>query len=612
VGAQVSVTADPRLGTELLEYRLEELVGGGGMGVVYRAHDPRLKRSVALKLLAPALSGDDRFRERFLQETELAAALEHPNVVPIHDAGEVEGQLYLVMRFVEGGDLKRMLGEEGRLPPDRALAICAQLAAALDTAHARDLVHRDVKPSNVLLDRDGHVYLADFGLTRRLAEQAPGFEAGLSLGTPAYVAPEQIESKEVDGRTDQYSLACLLHECLTGAPPYARASEAAVLFAHLEEEPPTLAGLEHVLARALAKDPAHRYPTCAAFVADAREALGIAEPRRSRWPPAVAAIGIALIVATLLAFLLSRGGASAGAPPTTGRLVRIDPATNRAEVAASVVNWPNSVAAGSGRVWFTAFRDSSLWQLDPVSGALARLENVGRPHDVMIHRGSAWVAANGPAFFGGNVTKYDAATGGREDGTDLLTCALASGSGGVWVAGCPNVQELSGGGPGSSIRILATVPIPYPAELTSANFRESLVGIAVGEGGVWVLGDPADRRLWRIDPETRRIVATIPLDFAPRSVAAGEGGVWITAQLDDEVVRVDPRTNRVTASIPVGRGASSVAVGVGSVWVASSIDRTIARIDPRTNEVVATVELGAHPEDVTVGDGSVWVAADDR
>jgi streptogramin lyase len=296
----------------------------------------------------------------------------------------------------------------------------------------------------------------------------------------------------------------------------------------------------------------------------------------------------------------------------TGRLLRIDPATNRAEVAASVVNWPSSVDAGSGRVWMTAFRDGSLWQFDPTTSDVARLEAVGRPYDVLIHDGSAYVGATGPAAFGGNVTKYDAVTGGKLDGVELLACALAGGAEGVWVAGCPNVQELNRGGPGSTIRVLATVPIPYPRVLTSANYRESLVGIAVGEGAVWVLGDPADRRLWRIDPKSRRIVATVQLDFAPRSVAAGAGGIWVTAQLDDEVVRIDPRTNRVTTSIAVGRGATSVEVGAGSVWVVSTIDRTVARIDPRTNAVVATIELPAHPEDVAVADGVVWVAADDR
>ena len=172
----MSVGTDPRVGTELLDYRLEALIGRGGMGVVYRAYDPRLKRDVALKLLAPEYASDERFRERFLSETERAASLEHPNVIPIHDAGEVDGQLYLVMRLAGGGDLKKLLAAEEKLEPRRAVEICEQVASALDAAHESGLVHRDVKPSNVLLDRRGHAYLADFGLSRKLSEQAPGFE----------------------------------------------------------------------------------------------------------------------------------------------------------------------------------------------------------------------------------------------------------------------------------------------------------------------------------------------------------------------------------------------------------------------------------------------------
>src|SRR5262245_57427620 len=159
----VTVTIDPRLGTELLGYRIEALLGRGGMGVVYRAYDPRLKRSVALKLVAPELAADARFRKRFLAETELAAALEHPNVVPIYGAGEFGGQLVLAMRYVAGGDLKTLLAQQGPLEPKRSLAICAQVSGAIDAAHAHGLVHRDVKPSNVLLDGREHAYLADFG-----------------------------------------------------------------------------------------------------------------------------------------------------------------------------------------------------------------------------------------------------------------------------------------------------------------------------------------------------------------------------------------------------------------------------------------------------------------
>ena len=219
------------VGTELAGYRIEALLGRGGMGVVYGAHDLALDRKVALKLLAPELAENVRFRERFLRESRLAASLDHPAIVPIYDAGEVAGQLYIAMRLVDGTDLKRLLAEEGKLEPERALGLVEQVADALDAAHERGLVHRDVKPSNVLLDQRGHCYLADFGLSRRLAEQADYSGGGRSLGTVDYVAPEQIRGEELDGRADLYSLGCLLYECLAGRPPFGGSSDTAIVFA---------------------------------------------------------------------------------------------------------------------------------------------------------------------------------------------------------------------------------------------------------------------------------------------------------------------------------------------------------------------------------------------
>ncbi|MDQ3874847.1 MAG: serine/threonine protein kinase, partial [Actinomycetota bacterium] len=200
------LSADSRVGTELLGYRVEALLGRGGMSVVYLAEDLRLRRRVALKLLAPALAADEAFRERFLEESQLAASLDHPNVVPIYEAGEAGEELYIAMRYVEGQDLKQLL-REGRLAPERAVRLCSQVADALDSAHTRGLVHRDVKPSNVLLDPKEHVYLADFGLTKRVGESRL-VEPGL-FGTIDYVAPEQIRGDEVDSRADVYALGCL-------------------------------------------------------------------------------------------------------------------------------------------------------------------------------------------------------------------------------------------------------------------------------------------------------------------------------------------------------------------------------------------------------------------
>jgi WD40 repeat protein/predicted Ser/Thr protein kinase len=262
------------IGGELFGYRIEGLLGRGGMGVVYLCEDLRLRRRVALKLLTASLAQDAEFRERFLAEAELAASLDHPNVVPIYEAGDVDGQLFIAMRYVEGRDLRALI-RDGPLSAERALGLCAQVAEALDFAHQHGLVHGDVKPANVLVDARDHVYLADFGVTRRL-EAPQAVEPGL-LGTIDYAAPELIRGEQLDARADEYSLACVLHECLTGQTPFARPSSPAVLFAHLEEPPPAPPGLEAVMETALAKDRADRFETCAEVTAAAAEALGIGQ-----------------------------------------------------------------------------------------------------------------------------------------------------------------------------------------------------------------------------------------------------------------------------------------------------------------------------------------------
>ena len=382
----MSVPTDLPIGSELLGYRIEDVLGRGGMGIVYLAEDQRLKRRVALKLLSPELAEDERFRERLLAESELAASLDHPNIVPIYEAGEVEGRIFISMRYVEGDDLKALL-REGPLSPEHSLALVSQVASALDAAHARGLVHRDVKPSNVLIAPEAghegadHVYLADFGLTKRVTddgELVPGQEQ--LLGTIEYVAPEQIRGEEVDGRADVYSLGCLLYECLAGEPPYPHASDAAVLFAHLQEEPPTLPGLEQVLPRALAKSPDDRYQTGRELVEAARDALGLAAPHRGRWPLAVAVVALA-VAAALLAFFLTRGGGSS-APTGAGRLVRIDPKTNGVLKTAAIGEDPTGVAIGAGHVWMTTAPDSSVWRVDPPD---ARVGNGRHPHAPCTH-----------------------------------------------------------------------------------------------------------------------------------------------------------------------------------------------------------------------------------
>ena len=263
-------------------YRVEELVGRGGMGVVYRATDLSLERPVALKLVAPELAEDERFRERFLREPRLAASLDHPHVIPIYEAGEHDGQLYLAMRFVEGSDLRTILEREEKLSPERTLAVLAQVADALDAAHRRALVHRDVKPANVLLDEDGHAYLTDFGITKQVGGDST--DTGRVVGTLDYLAPEQIRGDPVDGRADVYALGCLLYECLAGVPPFRRDTEAETLWAHMQEAPPPLRdhrGLDPVLRKALAKNQEDRYGSGAELIDAAADALGLARAPRA-------------------------------------------------------------------------------------------------------------------------------------------------------------------------------------------------------------------------------------------------------------------------------------------------------------------------------------------
>jgi class 3 adenylate cyclase/tRNA A-37 threonylcarbamoyl transferase component Bud32 len=269
-------------GATLGRYRIESLVGRGGMGAVYLATDTQLERRVALKVLSPELSDDARFRDRFIAESRIAASLDHPNIVPLYEAGEIDGRLFIAMRYIDGHDLADVLTERGALPIGLAVRIVAAVAAALDAAHAKGLVHRDVKPGNVLLtesDESPHVYLTDFGLTKRLGDASMS-AAGQIVGSIGYVAPEQVEGRPVDARTDVYSLGCLAYEVLAGAQPFRRDSEMAVLMAHVQDPPPSLLTLrpelpeavDAAVARAMAKDPAARFGSAGAFAAALSEA----------------------------------------------------------------------------------------------------------------------------------------------------------------------------------------------------------------------------------------------------------------------------------------------------------------------------------------------------
>lgn len=294
--------AGPLVGKRIAGYAIDSLLGRGGMSEVYAARDPNLQRDVAIKILSPQLATSEAFRDRFLRESRLAASLDHPHIVPIYEAGETEDFLYIVMRKVGGADLGSLIANAGRLSVARALRIVTQVGSALDVAHARGLIHRDVKPANILVERRAegasgeHAYLSDFGLTKSVGSDSRYTETGQLIGSVHYMSPEQIEGKPVAPRADLYSLGCVLFEALTGSVPYDRDSDLSVLWAHVNAEIPAptslrfklASGFDDVIARALAKTPEDRYATSKEMLKDLNRVVRGRSVRSHAQPSAVA------------------------------------------------------------------------------------------------------------------------------------------------------------------------------------------------------------------------------------------------------------------------------------------------------------------------------------
>ena len=327
--------SDVCTGTVLGGFRVESLIGQGAMGAVYLAVDTKAGGRVAVKLLSPELSADERFRQRFMREAELAASLEHRHVVPILAFGEEAGRLYLAMAYVEGTDIRELLRREGTLEPTRALDLVTQVADALDAAHSANLVHRDVKPANILvapIDDGEHAYVCDFGLARHMSSVSSLTGDRGFVGTIDYVPPEQIAGGPIDRRADVYSLGCVLYECLAGERPFERESELALVYAHLNDPPPRATdlrpelpeALDGVIATALAKEPEDRYKSCGELAAAGRAALA-GKPfrwrsRRRRRLLVTTIACLAAAAAGTAGFLATRGERSkANVTPTSVR-----------------------------------------------------------------------------------------------------------------------------------------------------------------------------------------------------------------------------------------------------------------------------------------------------
>jgi hypothetical protein len=596
----------PEIGTLFAGYRIEGVVGRGGMGVVYRATELALDRPVALKLIAPELAGDDSFRERFLRESRLAASIDHRGILPVYAAGETDGELYLANRFVDGTDLRALLAD-GPLPPKRALALVGQVADALDAAHARGLVHRDVKPGNVLVDAADHCYLCDFGLTTQLADGGTT-ASGRLAGSLDYLAPEQIRHGDVDGRADQYALACVLYELLSGAAPFRRETEAQTLWAHMQEEPAPLLAydeLDPVLARALSKEPEDRYENCNAFVDDARAAIGLGPSpiavrrRRRRVGGRLLAIGAALlavaVIAGVLAVTLRPETPLEATPNSVGA---VDPDSLELTSVTPVGNTPTDVAASDDWVWVINSNDGAgtISRIDARSRRLASTFSVaGTPRTIVAAFGSLWVGTTE-----GRVHRV-------EPGTDLVETswtlpnageftAFAFDPGAGWLAEAPNA--IWAGSSRALSRIDPSTERLQPRKSTTWG------PMAYGFGSLWVLG----RELERVSPASGRVVGTVDLVGSSADVATGFGSVWIADDEMQAVVRVDERQEAIVRTYDVGGSPLGVAVGADAVWAASD-DGTVVRIDPGTDDVTI-VRVGGAPRVVDVGAGEVWVSVD--
>ena len=598
----MAAVAHLEAGTIIGGYRIEDVAGEGGMGVVYRATQLGLERHVALKLITPDLGGDEEFRERFKRESKTAASIEHPNVIPVHEAGEAEGRLFISMRYIEGTDLRAMILSDGRLEPARAARILSQVAAALDAAHAHGLVHRDIKPANVLIaSQDGadHAFLTDFGLTKQSGSQSGLTRTGTWVGTLDYIAPEQILGGQVDARSDVYALGCVLFHMLTGQIPYQRDSDVAKLWSHMNDPPPRLSEvapelskqLDLVIGRAMAKDPDDRYPSASDFARAVEAALAgtqVAEPERSvaRGAAAPSRLGavvgrsgassagdgpsrrtafVAGAAAVLLlgGLVLALAGAFSGDDP--GGSVQNLP-DDTVTVSAITVKNPSGLAIGAGKAWVSSYERDVVTPID---------EHTGRP-------GKAVETGDGPA-------------------------GLAIGDGSLWIS------QTSAG-------TLGRVDLKLGRLLGAATPLSSADGdvIEIGESGVWATNPfQGSGEVGRIDPRSGKVMKRIPVPNGLNGdLAVGESGVWVVNKRRSSITAIDPRSAEVMGRpIPVGKPmkdfTGDVAVGAGAVWASSPEDDTVSRIDPRSREILDEIEVPSGVgNDLAFGLGFVWVIDD--
>jgi len=624
-------------GVEFAGHRIEGVAGRGGMGVVYRATHLVLDHVVALKVISGELAGDERFRARFRSESRIAVSIRHPNVVPIHHAGEEDGLLFVTMDLIEGTDLRGMLNEEDRLEPKRAVELVEPVASALDAAHERGLVHRDIKPGNILLERrrgSEHVYLTDFGLAKGIEATSGVTQSGAFVGTLDYVAPEQIKGERVDARTDVYALGCVLFELLAGKVPFAgREEKVAKIYAHLQETPSDLhelvpdtpVALRDVVNRALAKQPEDRYQSAGDLGRAARAALegnpvtepervvgvgaaaptemfdALADPAEAATPteateaPAPAATEPPTPVgateqhpppepATSALQQPPSGAPPAEAPPSgppTAEPTAPPPAPKRPTPADSPTYAPPEKKRSSRAVLLVVIAALAL-----AAGAYALLGGGGDE------------ASKGGSSGGGGGGGDGSITAGQVDTTipmEGFPVGIGVGTKAAWV-GKREAGELTQIDPDTN-KELRTIDATSPE------------GVTVGEEAVWAV-DQEGAQLFKIVGASDT-PQTLAVSGGPADLAVDSTGVWIALFDADQVAHVDNDTLASLGTFDVGADPYGVALGEGSVWITNRTDGTVSQLDPDSGEVTNTIDVGKNPKGVTVADGKVWVVNTD-